>query len=139
MSLVAFPQLSHTESEGGVESRCQPAGPARPVFQAGRPEALAGPNAGDPSADQGVRRKGALRSRLTGGTDAPEHLWLVHACCHRQIHACQRRSRAGSPRKEAYERLEPYDGKLSRTVLKGAGDRNVTRLPNWYASPLESD
>ena len=26
--------------------------------------------------------------------------------------------------------LEPYDGKLSRTVLRGAGDGNVTRLPD---------
>ncbi len=33
------------------------------------------------------------------------------------------------PTREAYEVLEPYDGKLSRTVLRGLGGRNAPRLP----------
>ncbi len=80
-----------------------------------------------------------LVPKATGGHDAPDNLWLVHACCHRQVHARQRRGSAGSPRREAFERLEPYDGKLSRTVLRGAGDGNVTRLPDWYCLPVDEN
>lgn len=29
-----------------------------------------------------------------------------------------------------FERLEPYEGKLSRTVLRGGSDSNVTSLPD---------
>ncbi|BBO88589.1 hypothetical protein DSCOOX_17690 [Desulfosarcina ovata subsp. ovata] len=28
--------------------------------------------------------------------------------------------------------LEPYDGKLSRTVLRGLGDGNIPRLPDEW-------
>jgi hypothetical protein len=31
----------------------------------------------------------------------------------------------------ANERLEPYDSKGSRTVLRGLGDGNISRLPDW--------
>jgi len=34
-----------------------------------------------------------------------------------------------------YERLEPYAGKLARTVLRGAGDGNATRLPDNFRTP----
>src|SRR5262249_32223729 len=33
--------------------------------------------------------------------------------------------------KRPFERLEPYDGKLSRTVLRGAGAGNGPRLTRW--------
>jgi putative transposase len=38
----------------------------------------------------------------------------------------------GRPRPERgrWERLEPYDGKLSRTVLRGGGDGNIASLPD---------
>jgi len=35
----------------------------------------------------------------------------------------------GSPQGRLYERLEPYDGKLSRTVLRGEGSRKAPDLP----------
>jgi len=35
---------------------------------------------------------------------------------------------------ERYQRLEPYDGKLSRTVLRGGGDGNVALLPDKETS-----
>ena len=37
---------------------------------------------------------------------------------------------AGLPTKEAYERLEPCEGKLSCTVLRGLGAGNSPRLPD---------
>src|SRR5262245_5372047 len=36
----------------------------------------------------------------------------------------------------AFERLEPLEGKLSRAVLRGGGDGNVTSLPDpWGSNP----
>ena len=32
-----------------------------------------------------------------------------------------------------YDRLEPYDGKLSRTVLRGGTDSNVSLLPDIHS------
>ena len=32
----------------------------------------------------------------------------------------------------AFEGLEPCDGRLSRTVLRGLGDSNVPRLPGLF-------
>jgi len=40
---------------------------------------------------------------------------------------------AGVPTGETFEGLEPYDGKLSRTVLRGEGDREVSDLPGASA------
>ena len=37
--------------------------------------------------------------------------------------------RAGLPTKEAFERLEPCEGKLSRTVLRGEEGRKPLALP----------
>jgi hypothetical protein len=34
-------------------------------------------------------------------------------------------------RKEPYQRLELYDGKLSRTVLRGQRDGNIPALPDY--------
>ena len=46
-----------------------------------------------------------------------------------------------------FERLEPYDGKLSRTVLRGGADSDVFPLPDYATvecvarglDPLEAD
>ena len=32
-----------------------------------------------------------------------------------------------------YDRLEPYDGKLSRTVLRGGADSNASLLPDIHS------
>ena len=32
-----------------------------------------------------------------------------------------------------YDRLEPYDGKLSRTVLRGGAGSNVSLLPDVHS------
>jgi len=37
--------------------------------------------------------------------------------------------RTASPREGAFERLEPCEGKLSRTVLRGRGGSNAALLP----------
>ena len=39
----------------------------------------------------------------------------------------------------AFEGLEPYDGNLSRTVLRGLGARNGPRLPGVWTSSLLLD
>jgi hypothetical protein len=36
----------------------------------------------------------------------------------------------------AFEGLEPYDGNLSRTVLRGLGGSNAPRLPGLWMFPI---
>ena len=38
-------------------------------------------------------------------------------------------SQSGRPPRVAFKMLEPYDGKLSRTVLRGEGSRKAPALP----------
>lgn len=39
---------------------------------------------------------------------------------------------------KGFERLEPYEGKLSRTVLRGLGSGNTPRLPDNCVSDRRS-
>ncbi len=51
---------------------------------------------------------------------------MVHPWCHRNLHETSRVSFYTRP----YDRLEPYDGKLSRTVLRGGVGSNASLLPD---------
>lgn len=64
--------------------------------------------------------------RSHGGQDGPNNRVLLHPTCHRQVHS--RDLTVQKPRPTgALERLEPYEGKPSRTVLKGGGGGNAAR------------
>jgi RNA-directed DNA polymerase len=67
--------------------------------------------------------------RSLGGPDTAGNRVLLHPNCHRQVHNLN--ISVSKPRPErAFERLEPYEGKLSRTVLRGADSGNTARLPD---------
>ena len=61
-----------------------------------------------------------LEYRMHGGTDALSNRVLLHPECHRQVHSVTSPwlSRSCS-RQDFVCRLEPYAGKLARTVLRG--------------------
>ena len=67
--------------------------------------------------------------RSLGGSDTAENRVLLHPNCHRQVHNLN--LSVSKPRPDgAFARLEPYEGKLSRTVLRGADSGNTVRLPD---------
>jgi len=72
----------------------------------------------------------AVSARSGGNTDAAD-VWLLHSTCRRQLQATAVRGDcAGHRLGGALRRLEPYDGKLSSTVLRGVGGGDVTHLPD---------
>lgn len=73
--------------------------------------------------------------RANGGGNAPDNLWLLHSTCHRQHHARQGGDCDGCCVSSALRRLEPYERKQSRTVLRGAGAGNSSRLPDPDPGP----
>ncbi len=60
-----------------------------------------------------------LLERSKGGDNKNSNLVLLHPVCHRQIHAQKIQLVKPVPLKRSLQRLEPYDGKLSSTVLRG--------------------
>jgi hypothetical protein len=66
--------------------------------------------------------------RVMGGSTSAENRVLLHPECHDRVHRL--RLSVSKPRllNEAFEVLEPDDGKLSRPVLRGPGPSNGVRL-----------
>lgn len=54
-----------------------------------------------------------------GGTDHPSNLVLLHLNCHKQAHHKKGGTYETGSYTKAFKRLEPYDAKVSRTVLRG--------------------
>jgi RNA-directed DNA polymerase len=74
-----------------------------------------------------------IEPKAKGGSDDIANLALCHAACHRQHHARQgadSQSCTGCRTRDALQKLEPYEGKLSRTVLRGEGAGNRSDLPD---------
>ena len=75
--------------------------------------------------------------RCLGGSDASVNREIVHLYCHQQRHAMLRQGRKGADGDErsgpwlcASDLLEPYEGQLSSTVLRGGGGRDAAPLPD---------
>lgn len=60
-----------------------------------------------------------LLERSKGGDNKPSNLVLLHPVCHRQVHVQKLKLVKPVLGNKSLQRLEPYDGKLSRTVLRG--------------------
>jgi RNA-directed DNA polymerase len=71
-----------------------------------------------------------IRYRKDGGDDRVSNLVMVHPNCHRQIHSRKLKVVKPVPAR-GYERLEPCEGKLSCTVLRGGSDSNAASLPDY--------
>jgi len=71
--------------------------------------------------------------RHKGGSDRDENLVLLHPNCHRQVHSQELKVVKPVAIKSSLQRLEPYDGKLSRTVLRGGSSSNIALLPDYAA------
>lgn len=56
--------------------------------------------------------------------------WMVHPQCHKMLHLQDNLSFEPGSVLEPYERLEPYEGKLSCTVLRGGAGSNANLLPD---------
>jgi RNA-directed DNA polymerase len=56
--------------------------------------------------------------RVDGGSSNVSNLVMMHPYCHRQVHARGLTVEKPVPAR-GFERLEPYEGKLSSTVLRG--------------------
>ncbi len=69
--------------------------------------------------------------RSMGGLDVEATRVLLHPTCHQRVHS-QKVTVAKRVRKRAIERLEPCEGKLSRTVLRGG----ATVTPPCYPTKL---
>jgi RNA-directed DNA polymerase len=69
-----------------------------------------------------------------GGGDNISNLVMMHPNCHRQHHNQSLRAAKTGIRKEVYERLEPCEGKLSSTVLRGGSSGNASSLPDAKAA-----
>ena len=62
---------------------------------------------------------------------APFTEWVLAASVYRKG-GCYLNHRVTSMPRSAFEGLEPCDGRLSRTVLRGLGGSNAPRLPGRY-------
>ncbi len=67
--------------------------------------------------------------RIDGGRNTASNLVLLHPTCHAQVHSLGLIVRKPAP-DGGLERLEPYAGKLARTVLRGGSDGNGASLPD---------
>lgn len=64
-----------------------------------------------------------LQERSKGGNNTSSNLVLLHLNCHKQAHSLNLQLVKPAPACRGLKRLEPYDGKLSRTVLRGRGEQ----------------
>jgi RNA-directed DNA polymerase len=65
--------------------------------------------------------------RTSGGSPSSENRVLLHPECHSNVH--HQGLTVSTPRSsEAFEGLEPCEGKLSRTVLRGLDGTNPVQL-----------
>ena len=60
-----------------------------------------------------------LLERSKGGDNRPSNLVLLHPVCHRQAHVQKLQLVKPVLNNKGLQRLEPYDAKVSRTVLRG--------------------
>jgi RNA-directed DNA polymerase len=67
--------------------------------------------------------------RIDGRKDRSANLIMAHPNCHHQIHVKGLKVVKPAPAK-GFERLEPYEGKLSCTILRGRGCSNAILLPD---------
>jgi hypothetical protein len=64
---------------------------------------------------------------------APFTEWVLAASVYRKG-GCYLNHRVTSMPRSAFEGLEPYDGNLSRTVLRGLGVSNDPWLPGFWGN-----
>lgn len=70
-----------------------------------------------------------ILEKSKGGDNTQTNLIMVHPNCHKQIHS--KKLEVAKPAFiESLKRLEPYDGKPSRTVLRGGSSSNTASLPD---------
>ena len=60
-----------------------------------------------------------ILEKSRGGDNSPSNLIMLHPNCHRQVHSQKMKVTKLGSIKESFKRLEPYERKLSSTVLRG--------------------
>ena len=71
-----------------------------------------------------------LIERCKGGKEVVSNEVLLHDTCHKQVHSREIKLVKPGSVPDPFEKLEPYAGKLARTVLRGRGSRNGALLPD---------